>query len=181
MSKLSGTIAFIGGVLLIIMAITGVLIKNEQRLAHMPLLEKVEEVEEVAENDHGHGHEIPDWLRFTMYGTLILSGAFTVIHVSRFGITNSTSFLSTAAFVGGITLVFLGFVGTLIINDLKIIEHENQLSEAVVEVELTEQAGSHEDHGHDSGIPDGLRYMMMTTLFISGAVAVYHVSKYGLD
>ncbi|GEM_PF-3947298 len=176
MSKLTGTIAFVGGVLLIALAITGVLIKNENRLAHMP---PHTEVEELVESDHGGAGEVPTWLRLTMYGTLILSGAFTIIQVSRYGMSTERSSMSTAAFIGGMALIGLGFVATLVVNESKFIEHDKL--EANVASEAIKIDETHDNGEHDSGIPDVLKYLMMGTLFISGGVAVFHVSKYGLD
>jgi Na+/H+ antiporter NhaA len=175
MSKLTGTIAFVGGVFLILMAITGILIKNERQVAssHQVVTEVVVE----AETEHGGGHEVPQWLSIAMYATLIVSGAFTIIQISRFGLSTEPSAMSTAAFVGGMVLVGFGFLATLAVSE-KNFRDRDKLEAA--ELAMAEPLKDHDAEGHGSAIPDNLRFWMMSTLFIAGGVTVVHVSKYGL-
>lgn len=173
MSKFTGTVAFVGGVLLIVMAITGILIKNENQFEspHSVVAEAV--IEADAEHD---SHPVPQWLSITMYATLIISGAFTIIQVSRFGLSTEPSTMSTAAFVGGMLLVGLGFLATLAVNEQSFRDHDK----VEVVVELANAEGNHDSEGHRSDIPDQLRFLMMGTLFVAGGFAAIHVSKYGL-
>jgi Na+/H+ antiporter NhaA len=175
MSKITGTVAFIGGVLLIIMAITGIFIKNERQVASSH--EVVTEVVVDTETEHEGGHSIPQWLSIAMYTTLIISGAFTIIQVGRFGLSTEPSAMSTAAFVGGMVLVGLGFVATLAVNEQNFRDQQEASVTIKVEEEIVE---NHDADGHGSSIPDELRYFMMATLFISGSIATIHVTKYGL-
>ncbi len=174
MSKLTGTVAFIGGVLLIVMAITGILIKNENQFESSHNV--IAEVVEMADADHD-SHPVPQWLSLSMYATLIISGAFTIIQVSRFGLSTEPSTMSTAAFVGGMVLVGLGFLATLAVNEQSF-RDQNKIETASVEIAVP--STDHESEEHGSGIPDDLRYVMMGTLFIAGGISVLHVSKYGL-
>ncbi|MEQ9299757.1 MAG: hypothetical protein RIF33_14385 [Cyclobacteriaceae bacterium] len=175
MSKLTGTVAFVGGVLLIIMSIIGIFIKNEKRveLSHTVATEAVI----VVETEHGAGQPVPQWLSIAMYTTLIVSGAFTIIQVSRFGLSTEPSAMSTAAFVGGMVLVGLGFLATLAVNEQSF-RAKDKVEAAIVEI--AEPVEDHESAGHGGAIPDDLRYLMMGTLFIAGGLTVVHVSKYGL-
>lgn len=170
MSKLTGTVAFIGGVLLILMAIAGVLIKNETHMAHS---QPAAVVEESVEGEHGGGHEVPEWLKIAMYGTLLVSGGFTVAQVAKHGLSHQQSGMGTAAFIGGNVLVTLGFLATLAVNESKFRERDD------IEAAIAISAPPVED-AHDSGIPETLHYWMMGTLFVAGGVTVVHVSKYGL-
>lgn len=175
MSKLTGTVAFIGGVLLIVMAITGILIKNERQMKSHGTT--VTEVVVKIESEHEPSHAIPQWLNLAMYGTLILSGVFTIIQVSRYGLSTEPSTMSSAAFVGGLLLVGLGFMATLAVNEQNFKDHRQSKKLVVAAKEMVQEPES--DH-HDNAIPEEMKYLMMVTLFVSGGVAAFHVSKYGL-
>jgi Na+/H+ antiporter NhaA len=179
MSKITGTIAFVGGVLLIVMSITGILIKNEKQAESSQELvtEVIAQLEAEVDAEHDSGQAVPQWLSFAMYTTLIISGAFTIIQVSRFGLSTEPSTMSTAAFVGGMVLVGLGFMATLAVNEQNFREHE----ESIMAVKIIEESmEEHDAEEHGSSIPEELRILMMATLFISGGVTTIHVSKYGL-
>ncbi len=184
MSKFTGTVAFIAGLLLVILTISGIFMKNNnshdgKSAIAKELVLKKQEVK--ADDSHGEGH-IPDFLKISMYVTLIVSSVFVIFHIYKNGMTHQGRISSSVAFIGGILLISLGFLSTLAENEAKFLSKREAAAKMELALEAVEEASTEKsEHGaHDSYLPDEMRYTMMMVLFVGGIFTIIHVSRFGL-
>ena len=185
MSKFTGTVAFIAGLLLVVLTISGIFMKNNNSHDGKPVVDKelvLKKQEVKAEGAHAEGH-IPDFLKISMYVTLIVSSIFVIFHIYKNGMTHQGRVSSSVAFIGGILLISLGFLSTLAENEAKFLSKREAAAKMELALEAVDEEASAEksEHGaHDSHLPDEMRYTMMMVLFVGGIFTIIHVSRFGL-